>query len=193
MNRKNFDLNAGSMADIAFLLLIFFLVSTTIEKDKGYLRNLPAKVEGTKNRSVPDRDVFFIHLNNDNQLMVEGSASDHEMLKQELRKFYLSNSPMGKASNLHPSWIKSEKYPQYQCLDSSAVIKIDAELKTEYGPYVEIQSDIQDVVHEIRNELAFHYFGTSYDYLIEHKEKEFEKIHILKSLAPIRIIDSKVD
>ena len=193
MKRKNFDLSAGSMADIAFLLLIFFLVSTTIEKDKGYVRNLPAKITGVVPKPIQDRDVFSIQLNNENYLMVEGLQSDEDLLKQELRAFYLTNSPVGKSSADHPVWIESEKYPNYKCLDTSAVIQIDANLKTEYGAYMDIQSHIQEVAHEVRNEMAFHYFGTSYDYLLEHQEKEFDKINMLKNLVPIRIIDSKVD
>lgn len=193
MKRKNFDLSAGSMADIAFLLLIFFLVSTTIQKDKGYIRNMPEKAKGPDASPSLDKNVFEIQLNNENQLMVEGAEADRAFLKQQLRVFYLSNSPVGKQVADQPLWIPNEKYPKYLSLDTNAVIKIDALMKTAYKNYVEVQSDIEDVVLEVRNELAFYYFGTSFDYLMEHKEKEFEKIEILKSLAPIRIIDSKVD
>ncbi|MCB0476547.1 MAG: biopolymer transporter ExbD [Crocinitomicaceae bacterium] len=193
MKRKNYDLAAGSMADIAFLLLIFFLVSTTIQKDKGYIRNMPAKKEGPRRSPALAKNVFEIHINNENQMMVEGSQADHEFLKQQLRAFYLGNSPVGKNAEDQPKWIKSEKFPAYTCLDTVALIKLDAQMKTNYKDYVAIQSDIQEVVEEVRNELAFYYFGTSFDYLKEHKEKEYEKINILKSIVPIRIIESKID
>jgi hypothetical protein len=192
MKRKNFEISAGSMADIAFLLLIFFLVSTTIEKDKGYVRTLAAKNNGPRPEVIPPENVFDVQLNNSNQLMVENIGADSELMKQKLRRFYLANSPLGKHSAQEPLWTLSEKYPGYLGLNEKAFINIHPQMKTDYKSYMQVQSAIEEVVHEVRNEIGLHYFGQTYDYLLEHKEVEFEKLNILKSIVPIRIMDRSV-
>ena len=70
-NREIPEINAGSMADIAFLLLIFFLVTTTMDKDTAYVRNIPKKViVTTPPVEVEKRNIMAIKANSQNQLMV---------------------------------------------------------------------------------------------------------------------------
>ena len=66
------EVNAGSMADIAFLLLIFFLVTTTIETDKGLNRKLP---DMTNDSRIRERNLFMVNLNGTNELLVEGELN----------------------------------------------------------------------------------------------------------------------
>ncbi|NRA13058.1 MAG: biopolymer transporter ExbD, partial [Crocinitomicaceae bacterium] len=71
------EINAGSMADIAFLLLIFFLVTTTMEKDTAYIRNIPKKLEvKIPPAPVEKRNICDIAANNQNQLLFRGVAMD---------------------------------------------------------------------------------------------------------------------
>ena len=85
------EVNAGSMADIAFLLLIFFLVTTTIEKDKGILRSLPPIDESdVEPPIIKQKNLFTVLLNRHDQLLVE----DEEMQIKDLRQAaidYLDN------------------------------------------------------------------------------------------------------
>ena len=84
------EINAGSMADIAFLLLIFFLVATTLETDKGLSMKLPP--EQQDQAPLNERNVFNIKLNSLNALMIEGEIrSDLLGLEEELRTFILNN------------------------------------------------------------------------------------------------------
>ena len=69
------EVNAGSMADIAFLLLIFFLVTTTIEKDKGIARQLPPPIEEELDVVIKQKNLFIVNVNKDDQLLVE-----HELM-----------------------------------------------------------------------------------------------------------------
>jgi biopolymer transport protein ExbD len=87
------EINAGSMADIAFLLLIFFLVTTTMEVDNGIGRNLPAKLPFTDVPPPPviERNVLKIEANSNDALLVEGLVTDLEDLKQIVLDFYTSN------------------------------------------------------------------------------------------------------
>jgi biopolymer transport protein ExbD len=87
------EINAGSMADIAFLLLIFFLVTTTMEVDNGIGRTLPAKLPETDIPPPPviERNVLKIEANSNDALLVEGLITDLEDLKQIVMDFYTSN------------------------------------------------------------------------------------------------------
>ena len=193
MKRKNFEISAGSMADIAFLLLIFFLVSTTIEKDKGYIRNLPEKLSDPRGTNqIKEENLLDIQINDENKLLVRGQLSDFDQLKSEIRTFYMSNSPLGQGNQNYPLWSQNEKHPKYLGLNKKAVIGIKAQNKTEYKTYIEVQSCLQEVVHEFRNEICNHYFNVSYDYLLEHREAEIDRINIIHSIVPIRIIDQKI-
>lgn len=93
--RKLEEINAGSMADIAFLLLIFFLVTTTMEVDAGISRNLPLKrdlPEGYVPPKINDRNILVIQANSNDGLRVEGEDVLIENLEEAVRNFYLANS-----------------------------------------------------------------------------------------------------
>lgn len=91
------EINAGSMADIAFLLLIFFLVTTTMDQDVGILRQLPPPVpdDMEKPPEVKERNVYEVLVNSKDQLLVEGKPMDIQDLKQGAIEFYTNptNSP----------------------------------------------------------------------------------------------------
>lgn len=91
------EINAGSMADIAFLLLIFFLVTTTMDQDVGILRQLPPPVpdDMEKPPEVKQRNVYEVLVNSKDQLLVEGKPMDIQNLKQGAIEFYTNpmNSP----------------------------------------------------------------------------------------------------
>ena len=89
MARRKFqEINAGSMADIAFLLLIFFLVTTTMDIDKGLNRILPPKlITEEKPPVIKERNVFVVLLNDKNQLLVEGEIVELSNLREETKEF----------------------------------------------------------------------------------------------------------
>lgn len=97
------EINAGSMADIAFLLLIFFLVTTTMEKETGIKKSLPQKVEveNPEDIIIRDRDLLKIQVNLKDQLLVEGSFSSVDKL-YGIAKDFLTNDE------------NSEKYPEFK-------------------------------------------------------------------------------
>ena len=82
------EVNAGSMADIAFLLLIFFLATTTIEKDKGIARQLPPKQdENIEPPKLKEKNIFVVLVNKDDQLLVEDAPMDLADLRQAAIEF----------------------------------------------------------------------------------------------------------
>jgi biopolymer transport protein ExbD len=100
------EINAGSMADIAFLLLIFFLVTTTMDKDQAYIRNIPKKVV-VKQEPIPveERNVMAIKANNQNQLMVRNEIiADPDKISEKIVEYYRKNEKSNDLANNFPMY-----------------------------------------------------------------------------------------
>ena len=147
-NRMSTEVNAGSMADIAFLLLIFFLVTTTIASDKGILNVLPPKID--PNNPPPEidlneRNIFVIRINSNNQYLIEGDYRDNtDGLDEELKSFILNfGSPNEKGVALYNSLPASLKAlagrnPESSDSPGEAVVSIKTDRGTSYEKYLEI-------------------------------------------------------
>ncbi|MEQ8475342.1 biopolymer transporter ExbD [Fulvivirga sp.] len=95
---KSVATNAASMADIAFLLLIFFMVTTSIVNDKGLDLVLPSLLEDVNTTNINERNLFKILINSEDKLLVENETrEDYKHLKADIMTFVLNR---GKASNL---------------------------------------------------------------------------------------------
>ena len=147
-NRMSTEVNAGSMADIAFLLLIFFLVTTTIASDKGILNVLPPKLDPENpppKIDLNERNIFTILLNANDQLLVEGEFRDNpEGLDEELKAFILNfGSPDEEGQALYNSLPASLKALAARDPESSddpgeAVVSIKTDRGTSYDKYLEV-------------------------------------------------------
>lgn len=100
------EINAGSMADIAFLLLIFFLVTTTMDKDTAYIRSIPKKVTVlVPPPKVEERNILAIKANNQNQLMVRNEIfDDPNKVSEFVLKFYRTNEKQNDPTNNFPMY-----------------------------------------------------------------------------------------
>lgn len=165
------EINAASMADIAFLLLIFFLMVTTIETDEGLSRKLPPMPEPNQEiiSEVNKRNVFEVRVNSNDQLLVEGEYATIETLK-ELTKAFILN--YGKKSNLSDN-------PQ------EAVVSLKNDRGTSYKIYIAVQNELAAAYNEIRNARARELFGSTFN---EISEDEQEKI---KDEFPMKISEAE--
>lgn len=107
------EINAGAMADIAFLLLIFFLVTTTMDTDIGILRQLPPPVpdDMEKPPEVKERNVYEVLVNSNDQLLVENERMDIRELKEGAKEFY--TNPSNRADLPELTWVTKAT-----CLDN---------------------------------------------------------------------------
>ncbi|MGB3618630.1 MAG: biopolymer transporter ExbD [Catalinimonas sp.] len=132
--RDEVDVNASSMADIAFLLLIFFLVTTTIASDKGLPILLPPKNEQEQEIKLNQRNVFVVLMNSSDKLLVEGEPLDIKRLKESVKAFLTNNG-------VNPELSDSPK---------DAVVSIKADRGTSYEVYIAVLDQVKAAYHELR-------------------------------------------
>ena len=171
--RQTEEVNAGSMADIAFLLLIFFLVTTTMDADMGLGTVLPPYQEepDTKNPPKNDRNVFEILVNANNQLMVEKQAMDITKLTEATKAFILNphNDPNLSAKELkHIDFFGDTDV-------SKGIISLQTASDTEYQVYLMVQNEIVRAFIELRNDLAKNKFGKKFDKLDKPEKDAIRK------------------
>ena len=143
------EVNAGSMADIAFLLLIFFLVTTTIEKDSGINRKLPpiddSEVEPP---IIKQKNIFTVLLNKNDQLLVE----DEQMQIKDLRKAaieFLDNGGDGTCD-----YCQGKKSPSSSDNPDKAIISLKNDRETSYAAYISVQNELVAAYNVLRNRRA---------------------------------------
>ncbi len=167
--RKLEEINAGSMADIAFLLLIFFLVTTTMESNYGIRRKLPPITPPDVDQPViKKRNVLEININGQDQMLIEGNLAKDSEVKNIAMKFITNN---GKDPN-------SSDNPQ------KAVVQIKHSRETTYKKYISVYNELLAAYNELRNKYSKRKFGKSFDDLTEDQQKE------VKDYYPQKIAES---
>src|SRR6056300_1750310 len=129
------EVNAGSMADIAFLLLIFFLVTTTIETDSGLNRKLPP-IEETEPPIIKQKNIFTVLLNGKDQLLVEDEIMELKDLRAAAKEF-LDNGGDGSCS-----YCKGNKDSDSSDNPDKAIISLKNERETKYKAYISVQNEL---------------------------------------------------
>ena len=155
------EVNAGSMADIAFLLLIFFLVTAAIPKDKGINRKLskpcPPSVDCTS--KVPDRNILKIAINSDNEIMVDDTVVTLSQVKA-LAKAFIDNN--GDASCNYCNGAKSKTASDNP---TKAVISLQADRNTNYNEFIEVQDELTKAYFDLRKAYSESVLNTPIDKL----------------------------
>ncbi len=164
------EINAGSMADIAFLLLVFFLVTTTMDTSWGLARKLPPPLLENQPDPPPikDRNVFVVLANANDQLLVEGELLEIGELRAAAKDFIAN--PQRK-ENL-PEF-RTEDIPLLGTMQvSKQVISLQNDNGTSYDLYIQVQNELAAAYTELRNELASREFGMSYQKIEEMAKSE---------------------
>jgi biopolymer transport protein ExbD len=158
-NRMSSEINAGSMADIAFLLLIFFLVTTTIAEDKGLLVKLPPwSEEPPDDIKLNSRNIYSVLVNAQDQLLVRGEPMNVKDLKNNAKIFIMNPNRMENMS-------ESPK---------KAIISIKNDRGTKYGTYLEVYNEIKAAYNEIWEEEASRRFRRGIDELNASQMEELK-------------------
>jgi len=194
--RENSEINAGSMADIAFLLLIFFLVTTTMDVDSGIARKLPEKTPPDQKNDVivKEKNVFDIVVNRNNQILVENDQYVQVTDIKRLAVAFIDNGGgLSAAKDGNPGvpcdYCEGAKSPISSDHPSKAIISLQSDRGTTYGMYISIQNEIEGAYTELRNRLGMSKYRRSYDDLLKDykdnpSENINEKIEFLKEAYP---------
>lgn len=142
------EVNAGSMADIAFLLLIFFLVTTTIEKDSGINRKLPPIEESDEDVIIKQKNIFTVLLNKNDQLLVEDEIMEVKDLRAAAVEF-LDNGGDGSCD-----YCQGAKNPSSSDNPDKAIISLKNDRETSYAAYVTVQNELVAAYNVLRNRRA---------------------------------------
>lgn len=179
MPRKMPEIPSSSLADIAFLLLIFFLVTTTMDQDKGLERRLPQWVpEDQQDQDTPpikERNIFVVLIDKENRLMVEGEICRVEDLKEKA-KLFLTN-PLDLPNMPETEVREFDIVGNYKVISKSAVISLRNDVGTTYGAYIQVQNELVAAINELRQELAMDKFGKSYVNLSTDEQKIIQDIY----------------
>jgi biopolymer transport protein ExbD len=174
MARSTPEVNGGSLADIAFLLLIFFLVTTTMDIDTGITRLLPPEPDPDQEDvqvRVNQRNVLVVLLNRSDLLMVGGEVMDRLALKEKTIEFF--TNPLNKADL--PVMEETEvQFPpgsssmlpddgMWRGQVSKGVISLQNDRSTTYGKYLQVQNELVAAVNTLRNDFCKLYFDKKYD------------------------------
>jgi biopolymer transport protein ExbD len=184
------EINAGSMADIAFLLLIFFLVATTMDIDTGISRLLPPMPEDEEqedDQEIRERNVFVVLINKDDQLFVEREVIEVSQLKEMTKEFFVNPNDDPDLSEKRPLTVDFFG----DMMVSKGVISLRNDIGTSYGKYIEVQNELAAAVNELRNQLCMQRFGKKYDDLDPLNETEKELIDAVKKVYPMAISEAE--
>jgi len=166
------EINAGSMADIAFLLLIFFLVTTTMDVDTGISRKLPEKQDDVKPPILKEKNVFVVTVNRNNDILVEGDKfMTVDKIREEAIKFIDNGgglgNPIDDADPAECDWCEGAKDPESSDHPNKAVISLESDRGTSYGTYISVQNELVGAYTVLRNRLSNKLYGISYTQLLK--------------------------
>lgn len=150
------EVNAGSMADIAFLLLIFFLVTTTIETDAGLDRMLPPIEPPEEDVIIKQKNIFTVNINRNGQLLVEDNLMDLKNLREAAVSF-LENNADGSCN-----YCKGKKNPESSDNPSKAIISLKNDRETKYSTYITVQNELVGAYNDLRNREAQRLYGRDF-------------------------------
>jgi len=199
------EVNAGSMADIAFLLLIFFLVTTTIETDSGLNRKLPPMEESDEDVIIKEKNIFQLEVNRNNQLFLKTGGDQKVIEIKELRQAavgFLDNG--GGTGKDACQFCQGAKNPRSSDNFNKAIISLQNDRATKYDTYIAVQNEIIAAYNELRNRefkrlnptLGINYVEADKAYsdprtTPENKAKLKEKLEEVKILVPQKFSEAE--
>lgn len=176
-NRKVPEINSSSTADIAFIILIFFLVTTSMDTDRGLARRLPPPPEDIENQAdiiVRERNLLVVLLNAQNQLMCRGEYIQVGDLRMRAKEFIANPYNDPKLPEKHA---KDIPFFGNTMVTENHVISLQNDRGTSYQAYMDVQNELVAAYNELRNELAQEKWQLDYNALSEEQQKSIRDIY----------------
>jgi len=178
--KKTPGINGTSSADIAFMLLLFFLLTTSMDTDTGLARRLPPPPDKSMQREQSDikvnkRNILQVMINSNNQVLAAGEYIDIRQLREKVRNFLMNEA-------------RSENLPEYEdkdipyfgtmnVLTEKHVISLQNDRGTSYQAYIDVQNELVAAYNELRNEVSRRKWGKTFDDLDEDQQEAIKMIY----------------
>lgn len=194
------EVNAGSMADIAFLLLIFFLVTTTIETDAGLDRMLPPIEPPDTDVIIKQKNIFVVNINKNGQLLVEEQLMDIKDLRAAAIAF-LDNGGSPTGTPEYCNYCKGKRDEKSSDSPQKAIISLKNDRETTYSTYITVQNELVAAYNDLRNREAKRLYGRDFtemesEYLNPEtpssvRDELKEKVQKIQELFPQKLSEAE--
>ena len=144
--KREAEIPSSSMADIAFLLLIFFLVTTTIDADKGIYMQLPPKLDEQEPPEINQRNLLNVLVNSSGQVLIDNEVTSIAQIRDIVKRHITNNG----------------REPQFSVSPDKAVVSFKTERGLSYDNYIAVLDELKSAYNELRNEAARSQFGADY-------------------------------
>ena len=185
MAKKSPELNTGAMADISFLLLTFFLLTSSIDTDLGISRLLPPPPDRTVEQDkaeVRKRNMFVVLINTYDQLLVRGRPGDISTLRRDVKEFV--SNPFNDPNLSEKEFVNIDFIGQYGV--SKGIVSLQNDRGTTYSMYIKVQNELTAAFNELRDELSMKNFGAKYEDL-----KTAEQQDAIRKAIPMKISEAE--
>ena len=180
MARKKRDvpeINSSSTADMAFILLLFFLLTTSMDTDRGLARRLPEPPQENQKKEdvdIKERNILQVFVNFQDQLMVGDSYLSVDQLRDKAKEFIANPNDDEKL----PEKV-AEEVPFFgtQRITKNHVISLRCDRGTSYKTYIAVQNELVAAYNELRDELAQSKWQVNYADLSEEQQEAIRKIY----------------
>ena len=176
--RKTPGINGSSSADIAFMLLIFFLITTSMDTDKGLARRLPPPVPKDQKKNeemdIKKRNILVVLINSNNQILCNNEFIDIKQLREKVRTFI--ENPYNDEHMPEKTEVDVPFFGK-QMVTKNHVISLQNDRGTEYQAYIDVQNELAAAYNELRDEVSRKKFGKAFADLDEDQQKAVQMIY----------------
>ena len=169
-SKKTPEINSSSTADIAFLLLCYFLMTSTMGEDSGLQRRLPPmpnENQEVQDQKINRRNIIVVKINSQDRLLAGNDAIDVSLLKDRIKDFLTNPTD---DPNLPEKEVKDiEGFGAYPV--SKGVISLQNDRGTSYQAYIAVQNELVRAINELRDDFCKRYYGKVYTQLTEDQQK----------------------
>ena len=177
-NKKAPEINASSQADIAFTVLIFFLVVSTMDIDTGIVRMLPSMADPNVKQEdimVKERNLLLVFVAGSGNIMAGGKVISLDALKEKAKEFILNPLDDKDLPEKKPTDIEMPDGSKWTYPVSEGVISLQNTRDTSYEVYIQVQNELTRAFNEVRDEVAMAKFGKKFADLDEAERKVITK------------------
>lgn len=174
--RKVPDINSSSTADIAFLLLIFFLITTSMDTDRGLARLLPPPPEDQEENTnkIKERNILQVYLNKDDALMCGDDYIEIDQLRERAKEFIAN---VGNAEDLPEKTQKNVEFLGTTFVNDIHVISLQNDRGSSYQAYISVQNELVAAYNELRDELAKDKWQRPYSELNDDQQRAIREVY----------------